>query len=679
MSQKLFHILALLTIVQVIAVSSSSSRSQCDLTTSSTTTTATTLECSLRTLQSSIDASDKDVDAAQVLNLKCSDVFFHESQLKTEHFGALPNLEKLTIDYCKIRHVPARAFAGLSNLKSLSLQSHNADWSSVLMDLDMDSFKRAFALEELILSHNNLWSLPPGMMCGLNNLHSLNMSNNHLLEASNVGLSSGSSSCQVSIVGLDLSKNFISSLSGGDLSQAPSLEKLNLSDNRLSILSEDAFLGLLQLKEIDLSNNQLSALPPTVFNKSHQLEKLFLQNNSLTLLTSDLFASLSQLKVLNLSRNSISSHLISAETFSGLTGLVTLDLSFNQLSKIDNDIFIRLTSLKELFLHNNQIHRIESKAFSNLIQLEMLDLSHNKISTLNSALTQLSMLVSLRLDNNKIQELNQTSVQCKNLIELMLHDNLLTSVPSFVGNCHHLKMMDLANNKIKVIEEGSFAGLNSLYGLSLAGNQLNKLSNETFTNISSGLNMLNLARNNLEVIERATFQEMKELRALRLDENNLGDLNGLVSHLSNLNWLNVSSNSLEWFDYAFIPSSLVWLDVSHNKLGDLGNFYSLNNFGLQTLEAGHNLISKLNQASFPESLIHVRLDNNLIEEVSANTFDQLANLQMADLQANKIQHLASDSILTSTKNVNGKFQYNFPKFNFKSSKIEKKVKLIILS
>ena len=190
------HSLALLSVLPSLILCSS----QCDLITSPT---SNTLQCSLRTLQSSIDASDREVDSAQILKLKCSDMFFHESQLKSEHFGTLPNLEHLTIDFCKIRHVPARAFAGLANLKSLSLQSHNADWSSILMDIDIDSFKRLFALQDLILANNNLWSLPPSMMCGLNNLRVLNMSANHLLEASNLGLSSGSSSCQVSITELD--------------------------------------------------------------------------------------------------------------------------------------------------------------------------------------------------------------------------------------------------------------------------------------------------------------------------------------------------------------------------------------------------------------------------------------------------------------------------------------------
>jgi Leucine-rich repeat (LRR) protein len=299
---------------------------------------------------------------------------------------------------------------------------------------------------------------------------------------------------------------------------------------------------------------------------------------------------------------------------------------------------------------------MDPNALAVQIQLRILDLSYNKITTLGPVLDELTGLTSLKLDNNKIQDLNNVTLDCQNLVELFVHDNLLESVPAFVKNCRQMKMLDLANNKIKALEDGTFSGMSSLYGLSLAGNQLANLTNQTFANISQSLNMLNLARNSIESIERAAFQDMKELRALRLDNNNLGDLNGLVSHLTSLNWLNVSSNNLEWFDYAFIPNSLVWLDVSYNKIGDLGNFYSLENFNLQTLEAGHNLIAKLDPASFLESLIHVRLDNNLVEEVSPNAFAQLDNLQMADLQSNQIRHLTIDSMVTSGKNLNGKIK-----------------------
>ena len=76
------------------------------------------------------------------MHVKCSDMFFFESKLKSEHFGKLPALEELDIEFCKIRHLPPRAFAGLSHLKRLSVQSHNSEWTSILMDIDVNSFQK---------------------------------------------------------------------------------------------------------------------------------------------------------------------------------------------------------------------------------------------------------------------------------------------------------------------------------------------------------------------------------------------------------------------------------------------------------------------------------------------------------------------------------------------------------
>ena len=42
--------------------------------------------------------------------------------------------------------------------------------------------------------------------------------------------------------------------------------------------------------------------------------------------------------------------------------------------------------------------------------------------------------------------------------------------------------------------------------------------------------------------EVGAFSGLSELRVLRLDDNLVDDINGLVSHLGKLQWLNVSSN-----------------------------------------------------------------------------------------------------------------------------------------
>ena len=175
------------------------------------------LQCQLSTLQQGIDnVHNIDVDKANNLHLKCSDFSFSESHLKSQHFGDLPFLKMLDIRFCKVRHLPARAFAGLSNLQRLTLQSHNSEWSSVQMEVDAHSLHHLDSLQHLDLSHNNLWSLPAGVLCDLQKLKAVNVSNNHLMAAADLGLSY-EEGCLVNIHSLDLSFNVISAFNANEL------------------------------------------------------------------------------------------------------------------------------------------------------------------------------------------------------------------------------------------------------------------------------------------------------------------------------------------------------------------------------------------------------------------------------------------------------------------------------
>ena len=62
---------------------------------------------------------DPGLDHVNDLKIQCSDVFFFESQLRSDHFGSLHNLENLKINYCKLRSLPPRTFVGLRSLKNL--------------------------------------------------------------------------------------------------------------------------------------------------------------------------------------------------------------------------------------------------------------------------------------------------------------------------------------------------------------------------------------------------------------------------------------------------------------------------------------------------------------------------------------------------------------------------------
>ena len=595
------------------------------------------LDCMLRTLQSPI--GPKDVNSVEKLHLSCSDNFFLESTLSSDHFGHLPRLKELKIHLCKIRRLPPLAFGGLSNLQHLEIQSHNGDWASVVMDADKDTFQKLSALNSLSLAFNNLYALPQGTFCDLLNLRSLNLSQNHFLALADTGLQE--QQCPLPEVRLlDLSFNHLSSLAKEDLQAvAASLEILDLRSNRLQILSDDALSLMPKLRQLHLADNQLAAMPPMIFNSllASKLETLELQNNSLTMLTANLFKGLDKLAMLNISHNAIA-HLMSPDTFAGLPSLRVLDLSYNRLAQMEADLFAKLTTLEILNLSHNQIHTVQGGLPSSL---RMISLSHNVLSGLQTThFSHLPALTSLSLDHNKIRYVPDDLLKASPLLEdLSFNSNELRRVPSTLAFLANLRTLDLGENLIEAIEAEDFQRLDKLYGLRLAGNQLKVLQKQHFQNIT-GIHVLNLAQNQLSDIERGAFDNLRELRALRLDHNFLADINGLVSSLSQLQWFNVSNNKLQWFDYAFVPMSLEWLDIQNNEVEELGNYYKLKSgFHLKRLDASGNLIRHLSKLSLPTSLEMVSLRKNAIRHIENGVFEDKPNLHRVELVDNEINHL----------------------------------------
>ncbi len=70
-----------------------------------------------------------------------------------------------------------------------------------------------------------------------------------------------------------------------------------------------------------------------------------------------------------------------------------------------------------------------------------------------------------------------------------------------------------------------------------------------------------MSRNRLHTLEQSTFQPLAKLTHMWLSMNQLKDINGLLTNQNNIKYLNLSSNALQWFDYAFIPNSLQTLDL----------------------------------------------------------------------------------------------------------------------
>lgn len=588
------------------------------------------------------------VDSITSMRLECSDVLVFNSKLENPHgfFSPLPRLEKLRVDHCKIDFLPGGVFVSLHNLQSLTLRTHNGDWSTMSLELHRDTLRGLTNLQHLDLSDNNLWTLPSELLCSVQSLTRLNLTRNKLQDMSSLGFSDWVATCTPNLESLDISDNDLSALPDHALSSLRSLSMLKIQDNVIASVGDHALAGLASLRMLNMSSNRLVALPPELFSKTRDLRELILSNNSLSVLAPGLLDNLEKLQVLDLSNNELTNQWVNRDTFPRLVRLAVLDLSFNMLTRIDAYVFKGLYSLQILKLEYNKIDTLVDGCFASLTNLHSLTLSHNKIARFDPVHTiGLGALGQLFLENNQLSHLDRhVFVNLTKLIDLSLNDNILMEIPHAIHMLRKLRTLDLGNNNVSKIDNDSFVGLDELYGLRLVDNKLENVSREAFASLPS-LQVLNLANNLIRHVEQSAFASNPVLRAIRLDGNQLTEIRGTFTSLSSLVWLNVSDNKLLWFDYSHLPSSIEWLDIHSNQISELGNYYNVrSSLRIKTLDASFNLITEIADVNVPDSVETLVLNNNKIHNIATDTFLEKINLQKVVLYGNKIRNLEQSAV-----------------------------------
>ncbi|XP_076177292.1 toll-like receptor 7 [Ptiloglossa arizonensis] len=615
-------------------------------------------DCTLRVLDPVAIASlVPSLDGALKLRIRCSDVHHFESSLNAQSWQRLTSLHELHVHGCKVLRIPEGAFQPLLELKRLTVQTFNAVWGvGRVIELAPDSLLGLRELHTLEIVESNLRALPVGLLCGLDNLQTLNLTGNRLRDANDIGLyrrdvaSDGSAtgeSCRADVRVLDLSRNEIERLpDNSPVVGLRQLQELHLQRNALVEIASESLTGLTVLRIFNASYNSLDSLPEGLFASTRDLREIHLAYNGLRDLPKGIFTRLEQLLVLNLGGNRLGSDRVDETTFLGLIRLIVLDLSYNALTHIDARTFKDLFFLQILDLRNNTIDRIESNAFLPLYNLHTLELSDNKLRTVGAQLFNgLFVLNRLTLSGNVIASIDPLAFRnCSDLKELDLSGNELTSVPDALRDLAFLKTLDLGENRINDFHNGSFRNLHQLTGLRLIGNDIGNLSRGMLWDLPN-LQILNLARNKVQHVERHAFERNERLEAIRLDGNFLSDINGVFTSIASLLLLNLSENHIEWFDYAFVPGNLKWLDIHGNFIESLGNYYEIRDTKVRTLDASHNRITELSSLSVPDSVELLFINNNYINVVRPNTFADKVNLTRVDMYANMIETMELTSLL----------------------------------
>lgn len=610
-------------------------------------------DCALRVLDpTAIVTLAPSLDGALKLRIRCSDVHHFESSFNAQSWQRLAGLHELHVHGCKVLRIPEDAFQPLPDLKRLVVQTFNAAWGAArYLEFAPSSLRGLRELHTLEIVESNLVALPPKLLCELDNLQTLNLTGNRIRDIDDIGLTVraevNGGSCRADIRILDLSRNELRQLfDDGPLVGLRQLQELHLQRNTITEIGKNALHGLTVLRTFNASYNALDSLPEDLFKTTRDLREIHLAYNGLRDLPRGVFTQLEQLLVLNLANNRLGSDHVDESAFLGLIRLIVLDLSYNQLTHIDARMFKDLFFLQILDLRNNSIDRIESNAFLPLYNLHTLELSDNKLHTIGAQLFNgLFVLNRLTMSGNTISSIDTMAFRnCSDLKELDLSGNELTAVPDALRDLAFLKTLDLGENRISEFHNGSFRNLHQLTGLRLIGNDVGNLTHGMLWDLPN-LQILNLARNKVQHVERHAFERNIKLEAIRLDGNFLSDINGVFTSITSLLLLNLSENHIEWFDYAFIPVNLKWLDIHGNFIESLGNYYKIRDSKVKTLDASHNRITELSPLSVPDSVELLFINNNYISTVRSNTFVDKVNLTRVDMYANMIETMELTSLL----------------------------------
>ncbi|ETV94626.1 hypothetical protein H310_11885 [Aphanomyces invadans] len=269
-----------------------------------------------------------------------------------------------------------------------------------------------------LLRETSAWQVSIGLLTALT---SLNLSNNNLVKCPAL-----IDNC-TALTTVDLSYNAIPSLET-EFGNLRALETCYLQHNALVELP-DSWGRLASLHTLDVSHNHLTSLPASVGNCT-ALAALDASYNDLSALPATI-KSLSMLRRLDLSHNSA---LVFPNVLPALTSLETVVFDHCNLPDLPT---------------NALAYTADMPLYSICLGLESLDLSFNRLATVPDDLVRLFELRMLKLDNNKLRHLPGRLGFLQKLEHLDMSHNVLQWLPT---TCHHLvnvKFVSAAFNQLE--------------------------------------------------------------------------------------------------------------------------------------------------------------------------------------------------------------------------------------
>ncbi|XP_076261421.1 uncharacterized protein LOC143197118 [Rhynchophorus ferrugineus] len=251
------------------------------------------------------------------------------SNIYWEMFDGLNELQYLLLENNNLRFIPAFAFYGTPNLKTLSL-AHNK-----LLDIEISDLAGLLELEYLDLTYNNFTQLSELSFPPFPKLKLANFGNNpiSIIFPNTFDIMNTTDSM---IIG---SEDMPLALLPNSFAGLHLLHSLTINNINVEILKRDYFLGMPQLRHLTLTGN-ISRIEFDAFQEVPKLTNLVLSN----------------CRIIH----------ISMDAFMGLSRLRYLDLSKNELETLPSGVFDQLDNIRELYLNGNKFVQLPRDIFSKI-------------------------------------------------------------------------------------------------------------------------------------------------------------------------------------------------------------------------------------------------------------------------------------------------------------------------
>nr|CAD7404206.1 unnamed protein product [Timema cristinae] len=561
-------------------------------------------------------------------------------------YGALrghPTLERLHLDDNRIRHVQREAFMAMPALRELRLRNNSLSnyaegplWNlpglkvrSVLVSYRQPSgiYKSRGEEEGFILVS---YRQPSGIYKSRGEEEGCILVSYR--QPSGIYKSGGEE--EGFILGLDLSYNDLQRLDARLLANLPSLRRLDVSGNVLSMVDPATFLPTPALEHVNLSGNALTSFHPATFRHLLNLYELDLGWNRMREIVPGLPRGI---EYLHMARNQVTSLPHSPSPDLILPSLKLLDLTDNGIHHIPPRTFEALSQLKWLRLGGNSLQNLEDDSLNGLTRLEELDLHENRLveGCQHQGPSREQVGGGLSASGTFTRTGGWRVVSTRDL-----HENRIVAAQRHsLTELRHLKLLDLRGNRLEQLGAELLRGAGLLQRLDLSSNQLVSVDPTAFDTNRWGW-----------LRARAGATEMALLRRLELVEldashNALTEVPEALRGLSNLKTLDLSHNRVQELGSAALSgmTSLSELRMSRNRLRGLdeGTFSGLPHLTLLDLDSNElETMASSAVKSLPD-LKAIRLGHNRLSSVPESAFSDLPELQSAELQENGITHLAA--------------------------------------